>query len=612
MNATEIQTRLTDDTPFYSRHLLKIADKTGKIVPLDYSPAQLALDKAMESQRTAGKAVRVIILKARQIGFTTGVQSKLIQRTTTRPNYNVVVVAHDRDTGAKIYRIGKRMYDNLPDDPAFKPDLAGTRRGRELHFVNGGTKAARDSGGFPDSIYLVDTAGEFNAGRGGTYQAVHASEAAFWDDLLTKLTALKNAVPNHPESMFIIESTANGNNAFKQLWDDAEAGVNEYIPFFWPWWKEAQYSLPFDNNEAREEFRIGDVSQSRFAEGEPKLYSPGPIDTMTGEPIPLTLEQLHWRRRTIANECSGSFEMFNQEYPATPAEAFVASARQAFDPDLIQGVQITARVSDPPNPTPEMPGPWKGKLLPAESVTKPTPAGGTLSVPTKPKFVIRSELEQGEQSDWKFFVDPSAPFTEQAIIGVDVSGGETEVEGSEPAFHAIEVIDHKTRVQLAEYSSRIDPDLLAEQIYLAALHFNMPWVAIEVTGSWGLTPANKMWHQGYRYPFLYFRKSVDKKMEKQSNRLGWDTNRQTRPLLMDTATGLLREGNHGVRSFDLASEWATMVRMPNGRVEPERGKYSDRFMAWAIAQHVAEIQPIKGTFKTKVAPRGPRQPGTNW
>lgn len=610
MNAEEVAERLRNDTPFYSRHLLKIANKRGEIVPFTYSPAQLALDKALEEQRIAGHAMRAIILKARQIGFSTAVQSKLIQRATTRPNYNVVVVAHDRDTGAKLYRIGKRMYDLLPDEPAYKPDLAGTRRGRELHFLNGGKRAIAQGGGFPDSVYLVDTAGEFQAGRGGTYQAVHASEAAFWDDLVTKLTALKNAVPDHPESMFIIESTANGHNDFKGLWDDAEEGLNDYIPFFWPWWKEEQYSRPFDNEDEKARFRVGDTSQSRFAEGEEQLFDPGPIDSMTGEHVPLTLEQLNWRRKTIANESSGKIEQFQQEYPATPAEAFVASARQVFDATLMRGVLIKSRVTDPRNPSPDNPGPKLGKLVATKQSNRALPSGDQIVVPTAATFVPASKLELGEPSHWKFWHDPNTPYTDQAVIGVDVSGGHPEVEGAQPAFHAIEVIDHKTREQLAEYHSRVDPDLLAEQIYLACLLFNKPWCAIETTGSWGVPAANKLW-RGYRYPFVYFRHSVGKKMDRQENQLGWDTNARTRPLLLAHAAELLREDTHGIKSFGLAMEMSTLVREESGKVAPERGKYSDRFMAWAIAQQVAQQVPVKRDF-SKPAPRVVRDPVTNW
>ena len=100
-------------------------------------------------------------------------------------------------------------------------------------------------------------------------------------------------------------------------------------------------------------------------------------------------------------------------------------------------------------------------------------------------------------------------------------------------------------------------------------------------------------------------------MERQENALGWDTNVRTRPLLMAHAAELLREDGHGIKSFGLAMEMSTLVREETGKVVPERGKYSDRFMAWAIAQYVAQTMPLKRDF-SKPAPRVVRDPITNW
>ncbi len=599
----EIAERLKEDTPFYARNVLKIADKRGRIVPLEPSRGQITLDAKLEAQRAAGLPMRAIVLKSRQVGMSTWAQAKLIQRATQRENYNCVVVAHDTATGAKLFRIGERMHGNLPGDRSLKPEIAGTRRGRELHFLNGGHQARRNGVGWPDSTYLVDTAGEFQAGRGGTYQAVHCSESAFWDNLLVKLTALKSAVPRHPETLIIIESTANGHNAFKDLWDDAMAGESEYIAFFWPWWKETEYSLPFTSNHERENFRIGDTAQSRFAAGEAQLVDPGPIDTETNEHVPLSLEQLNWRRHTIANECSGSFDMWNQEFPGEPADSFVASARQVFDPTLVRSVLIRASLSDPRNPTPEHPGPAKGLLAVGKSVERQISSDTKIAVPTEPLWVPAEKLTLGQSTEWSFWTKPEKKEAGHFVIGVDVSGGNVDSNSSEPAYHAIEVIDHETHEQVAEYRSRCDPDLLAEQIYLATLMFNQPWVGIEITGGWGLPVIRRMWTGAYRYPFLHFRKSADQKGEKRSDRLGWDTNRKTKPIMEADMAQDLRDGTDGIKSYGLAMELSTYIRHPSGASGPESNKFSDRLLARMIAQQVAREQPIRRIGKTAI----PRQ-----
>jgi alkylation response protein AidB-like acyl-CoA dehydrogenase len=74
------------------------------------------------------------------------------------------------------------------------------------------------------------------------------------------------------------------------------------------------------------------------------------------------------------------------------------------------------------------------------------------------------------------------------------------------AEHAIEVIDHRTRKQVAEWVGQIDPDLVALQMLLAALYFNRAWVAVEVTGGYGLSIARKL-AMDWRYARTYTEQS---------------------------------------------------------------------------------------------------------
>ena len=49
------------------------------------------------------------------------------------------------------------------------------------------------------------------------------------------------AVPDKPETMVIVESTANGFDFFKELWDAAVAGRNDFVPVFCAWWVLPEY-----------------------------------------------------------------------------------------------------------------------------------------------------------------------------------------------------------------------------------------------------------------------------------------------------------------------------------------------------------------------------------
>lgn len=601
-----IAERLEWDTPLFARNVVRIVNKQRKLVPLVATAGQLALDRKLEEQRLAGKPQRAIALKARQVGVSTWVQGKFIHRATRRANFDVTTLAHDLKTGNKLFRMGERMYENLPVE--IRPGLGSTRRGREMHFVNPGSSPR-----FPDSTYLVDTANEAEAGRGGTEMGIHGSEVAFWAELRRKLAALANAVPDEPESIIVLESTANGANEFKEEWDDAVAGVSDYAAFFWPWWKEDQYVLPFPNDYERERFRVGDTDQSPFAQGETALFDPGPIDIDTNQHVPLTLEQLHWRRYAIANKCGRSIATFHQEYPSHPDEAFVSSGRKVFDPEHVARVFLRTALTDPSTPTAEHPGPHRGRLAATGYTERKTPGGDTIRIPEGAMWVPASALKIGEAPDWKIWRPDTEPVTDkQYVIGVDASGGdENEGGDGDPAYHAIEVIEHLSRKQVAEYRSRIDPDLLAEQVYLACLFFNMPWCAPESTGSWGMPVLRKMWVNGYRYPFVYRRKQIGRKSSKTEAKLGFDTNRQTKPLLIANTAEAIREETDGIQSTGLARELSTLIRDENGREKPEPRQFSDRFMAWAIANYVADEKPLK-LPSTTGAGRQVRNPEIGW
>jgi hypothetical protein len=599
-----VKKRVSEDTPYWAEQFGKIVDKSSQLVPLVYKPGQLEFDRQLELQRAAGKPMRMVVLKARKVGISTATQAKMIQRCTLRENQYAVVVAQDRETGDVLYQIGERLYTNLPTDDYLKPKVGQHRRSRFLHFT--GEASWMDGAAYPDSRYKVDTAGEFQSGRGGTPTAIHASEVAFWDQILVKLTALKNAMPREPETMFVIESTANGFNAFKDIWDDAAEGRSNYGAFFWPWHKEAEYRMPFINPRDRERFIIGDPDNP-YAEEEPDLV----------KNLDLDLEQLNWRRQTIADECNGDVRTFHQEYPATPEQAFISTGQKVFDPYRMAQIMVRVDATDPRQPSVEHPGPRIGDLKMEESRRDPSRTGGTIEVPTSAVWVPRERGLVSPTAPWRLWLSdeklqglgpvqrapdldrqPPRP-TGEYIVFCDPSGGQMETT-DEPDYHAIEVIDHRTGDQVAEYRSRIDPDLLTREVLLAALFFNMAYIGVERTGGWGLPILRTLW-MDFHYPHVYRSKKVGNANERTESRLGWDTNMRTKPLLIAGFTELLRIGEDGIKSRVLANEARTYTRTEKGTTEAEPGRYDDCLMAYMGAQQLARELPFKGDLGLSAA-----------
>jgi hypothetical protein len=258
------RTRLRLETPVFAARCLTIKPKVGRPVPLQAKPEQLRLDAGLEGQAAREMPVRAIILKARQLGFSTWVQAKLIQRVTQWGPHRAFVLAQDRRTAGALFDMGKAMYESIPDPDEtglddLKAKVVSRRRQQELALANG-------------SVYQADGAREFEAGRGLTIDSLHLSELAFYPDAQRKLTGLLQAVPEEPGTMIVIESTPNGQNYFKELWDAAEAGESDYLPFFSPWFHEPGYQRAFANEADREAFAEA-VGTGPFGEDEPGLVA---------------------------------------------------------------------------------------------------------------------------------------------------------------------------------------------------------------------------------------------------------------------------------------------------------------------------------------------------
>jgi hypothetical protein len=296
----ERATRLHSDLAYFAEHALKLRPKFGPLEPFVFNAAQLKLHELIEQQKASTGRVRVVILKARQLGVSTYVAARFYRAITASPGLKTIIVGHERRASSNLFQIVKRLHDGLPDD--LRPSV-GTSNAEELSFDR------------LDSGYLVSVATVEGAGRSATAQFLHASEAAFWPDLPVQMASLLQTVPDVDGTEIIIESTANGYNDFHALWRKAEAGESEFMPIFLPWTLDPGY-----RRKVEPDF-VMDGEEKKLAE----LHS-------------LDAEQIAWRRAKISQ--LGSADYFAQEYPITPSEAFISST---FDSLIQANLVIAAR-----------------------------------------------------------------------------------------------------------------------------------------------------------------------------------------------------------------------------------------------------------------------------
>lgn len=289
----------------YIQRFNKISTKEGKLVDFKFNKQQKAIYDVIRKDYENGKPCRLIILKGRQFGVSTFTDCFIVSRLMTRFNTNGLIVAHNTDSTANLYGTCKKVFRNLPSElkPMIKYDSQN-----QLVFDNPDS-SSKEIG--LNSTLKVATAGASDIGRSLTIQYLHMSEFAFWDKQESQYLGLMQTVPYDVNSLVCIESTAKGYDMFKQIWDKAVNGENDFTPLFFSWLDFDEYKRKYDGFKLTKE-------EIEFK----KKYK-------------CTLEQLSWRRYAIDTLAGGDIDKFNQEYPTTPEHAFISSGKPYFDTTLI-------------------------------------------------------------------------------------------------------------------------------------------------------------------------------------------------------------------------------------------------------------------------------------
>jgi hypothetical protein len=299
-----LRQKCKDDFTYYAPRCLRIRTKSGKVGPLELNRAQQYLHGKLEDQQRETSKVRALVLKGRQQGASTYIGGRFYHKTTHRRGYRTFILTHEQTATDTLFEMVDRYHSHCP--PAVRPKT-GAANAKELSF------SALDSG------YQVGTAGSKAVGRSKTLQLFHGSEVAFWPNAASHFAGVVQAVPDEADTEIILESTANGvGGEFHERWQQAEAGIGDYIAIFIPWFWQEEYRRP---------------------------VPPGFVLTIEEEEYKsahgLDDGQMAWRRNKIA-ELKDPL-LFMQEYPATASEAFQMSGHDSF---IKSGDVLRARKSD--------------------------------------------------------------------------------------------------------------------------------------------------------------------------------------------------------------------------------------------------------------------------
>lgn len=537
--------RLISDNRMYIEKCLKIINKEGQLVPFKLNAGQIIVDNIIKDLEAKNKPVRLIILKARQMGISTYTEGYIYKKTVTQTYKSSSIIAHLDEASQNLYNMYKIFYENTPD--ALKP-MKKYLNSDMLHFANPSTneeEVKRNPG--LNSKVTIKTAKNSKTGRSQTIHYLHASEVAFWEDAKTLMTGLMQTIPNKPNTAVILESTANGiGGYFYDVWERAMKGENAFVPIFLPWFIDPEYKQEFDSEEERLKF-IEDVEYVfKNNKGEEIYTEEKELMNMCKKDwnIDLTYEQLKWRRWCIANNCNGDIEQFQQEYPSTPEEAFIASGRPRFNVTKLK----------------------KYLKHTEEGIT------GNLHYDSTGR-VYFEENSKGYVTIW------NKPKNNFYCIGADVA------EGLIDGDYSVGIVGSSDDMRVdAMFHGHIDPDLFGEELVKLAKYYNEAYIGVEANNH-GLTTLKSI--QRLDYHNIYFAKMHDQITDKITQKIGWHTNAKTKPLMIDKLAEFIREEYIGIKSKTIIKELLTYVIDDKGQTNAQEGCHDDTVMALAIWLQVA-------------------------
>lgn len=265
---------------------------------------------------------RNIVLKARQLGFTTLICLIWLDHALFNPNQRCGIIAQDRESAEAIFRDKvKFAYDHLPAQLKQAMPLARDSAS-ELLFAHN------------NSSVRVST-----SMRSGTIHRLLVSEfgkicSKSPDKAKEVTTGSLQAVPK--SGIAIIESTAEGQDGdFYRMSQEAEASqqsgkklsAKDYRFHFFPWWQAPEYALDAGS------IVISDKDLAYFNEIEAK------------EGITLSLKQRSWYVATRKADFADDEEKMWQEYPSTSAEAFQKSTEGTYYATQLAEVRKGQRIT---------------------------------------------------------------------------------------------------------------------------------------------------------------------------------------------------------------------------------------------------------------------------
>lgn len=551
-----IKIRIRYDFEFWAASFVHITDKlTAKSINFILNYPQRILLGKYEKQRSEGKPIRLILVKARQWGGSTLTQIymawiQLVHKTS----WNSVICAHVKDGSSTI----KGMYTKLLQDypAALLPNGETPRFQPFEHRQNISIIKATDC------KVTIGSAESPESVRSQNIYMVHFSEVAMFPDTPQKRTAdlissIVSSIPISPYTVVVMESTAKGEgDYFYNEYQAAKQGKSDKEPLFIPWFLIPIYTLPVSDYKTLIE---------TLSPYENFLWEKG-----------VTLEAIAWYREK--RRSYQSHQQMMSEFPSDDIEAFAATGEGVFDKYLVERLKKNCR---PPRHI--------GEII---SKTHHTKSKESLS-----------DLQFKEDVTGKLFIweyPEERAVSDRYITVVDVGG-----RGEKADYSVILVMDRYWQMYggvpevVAQWYGHIDHDLLVWKAAQIAAFYNKALLVIESNTL--ETENTDGEHTEFildtlagAYPNLYSRTDPVKIREGAPVNYGFHTNRSTKTMIIDNMVAILRDEPYVERDESACFEFNIFEKKPNGTfgAKEGQGNHDDKVMARMIALYICYRLPL--------------------
>lgn len=532
-----------------------IKDKKMNRVKLELNNVQRAIDKKVLEIEALKKAVRIVVLKARQEGVSTYWQGRQMHKCIKRKNTNGLIVAHTASATSSILGKAKYMHEKMPTEE--KPEIRASNA-QEIIF-DLGIHYKGDKIGLGSRLSM-QTAGSTSLGRSETYNTAHLSEYAFWEGTDDKtpsnqLSGILAAVPEIAGTEILIESTANGYNDFKELWDDAVLGNNSWVPMFFAWFDSEDYTKKFDTDKEKKDFIFN------LTEYEEKLLTLR--NNINGEMV--TLEQVNWYHNKLRSYTGNKVSMMKQEFPSTPNEAFISTGTPIFDNEKVDERITKLREYYKTNP-------YREGYFYFE-----------WNDPKHEDFIKDKSIEFIDSKTQNHVRMYKGPTDALYVIGGDTAG-----EGAD--MYAGQVIDNTTGHRVCSLQMDIKTTFpFTRQIYCLGVYYNKALIGVEMNKNAGVV--DELQRLGYDNQYL--RTKTDSIFKDVEMKYGYKTDGNTKPMMIDAMVEYVNNNIESYTDIPTLMEMLTYIKDKQGHPNAQSGKHDDLVMADAVGQQVRKQQDTK-------------------